>query len=141
LTPENLFPNDVESNYMNVIQGIGIHKDDFEQLFHYLTKMSEFCEERNIRLIVSIIPPKQQITKVPIGGVFQERVSAWCAQQGVICLNPLECFRNIGEKTIYLSWDPHFTVTGHRVYAQFLYDALRPILAGALTRSVTSYAP
>ena len=120
----NSFPNDVYPNHIAVITGEYSEKKSYEKMFKYLKKIKSYCVSNNIRLVISVIPPKEQLTKIPIEGLFQKRVSEWCNIEKVIFLNPLEYFRKIGEGNIYLSWDPHFSESGHEHYAHFLFNNL-----------------
>ena len=126
----NLFPNDVHEDYLAVIKGEYNEKKSYEKMYYYLKKIKSFCIANNIKLVIAVIPPKEQLTNIPIEGLFQKRVSEWCNTEKVIFLNPLEYFRKIGESKIYLSWDPHFSESGHEHYALYLFNNLQKEMGG-----------
>ncbi len=121
----NLFPNDVHANFLAVIKGEYNEEKSYKEMFAYLKKMKDFCIANNIKLVISVIPPREQLTKIPVEGLFQKRVSEFCNIEKITFLNPLEYFRKIGENSIYLSYDPHFSDSGHEYYASFLFNSLQ----------------
>ena len=56
----NLFPNDVEADYLKVIKGEASDQG-YQEMFKYLDKILEYCTKNNLALIVSTIPPPRAI--------------------------------------------------------------------------------
>jgi len=121
----NIFPNDVQENYVDAILGNNVTPQRYENMFQHLEKMRQYATKNDSIFLVSIIPPKEQMTTYPIDGDFQRRVLEWCKNNTVTCINPLEFFRQAGERHIYSSNDPHFSEEGHEQYANFLFERIR----------------
>jgi hypothetical protein len=119
----NLFPNDVDQDFIKALTTD--YREGYKRMFKYLEKIKAFCLAHDIKLVISVIPPKDQMTKILVDGLFQERVSEWCENEKVIFINPLEYFREMGEKNIYFHWDPHFSGSGHKHYASYLFNHLQ----------------
>lgn len=124
----NLFPNDVHSNYFRAITGEGIPEKNYQEMFYYLKRIQNYCRKFNIRLVVVVIPAKAQFRGLRKFSYFQDRVKEWCKAQGIPFLDPRNYFEKFGWKEIYFSWDLHFSVKGHRHYANFLYQNIYPII-------------
>jgi lysophospholipase L1-like esterase len=117
----NLFPNDVHSDYIKVIKDDDVSEENYTALFRYLTRIRDYCREHHIEMIVSLIPCKEQIEDLWQSTAFQERVSGWCEKNGVLVIDPLGLFRQLGLDEVYFTWDPHFSEEGHKRYADFLF--------------------
>lgn len=124
----NLFPNDVHERYIEVIRGEGSHDKGYEEMFGYLERLRGQCGESGAKLIVSVIPAKEQLTISPTPTAFQDRVGAWCEKADIMFIDPLEHFGQFGVDRLYLAWDPHFSVGGHEVYARWLFERCWPVL-------------
>jgi lysophospholipase L1-like esterase len=124
----NLFPNDVHADYNKVVQGDGIPESNYTRMFKYLQRMSNYCRDFNIALVIAVIPPKKQLGVLHNFSAFQDRVREWCNGQGVLFLDPRAFFGPLGADKLYFSWDPHFSSAGHKYYAEFLYRELAPII-------------
>jgi len=57
---------------------------------------------------------------VPSVHVFQDRVKMWAEERQLRFLDPREYFDKVGSNDVYLSWDPHFSIEGHKKYADYL---------------------
>ena len=128
----NLFPNDVHINHHKVIMGKGIPERNYEEMFSYLERIRNYCEKFSIKLVLAVIPSKEQFLELKGYSVFQNRVEAWCHSRKLILLDPRTYFEQIGVDEIYFFWDPHFCVQGHRHYADFLHKYLFPIISDVL---------
>ncbi|GEM_PF-4713929 len=131
----NLFPNDVDVNYIAAVKGEEIPEENYQQMFHYLDLIRIYCERSTIDLIISVIPAKQQFRKLAKYGYFQKRMNQWCKENYVNCLDPREYFKKFRPRKIYFFWDPHFSEEGHRHYADFLYDEIINLNPKAMTTS------
>jgi hypothetical protein len=130
----NLFPNDVDADYQNVVRGGPVPEASYEEMFGYLDRMWTFCRAHEIALVVSAIPAKEQMPRSVPESPFERRVAAWCRRRGVTFLDPREDFRAAGVDAVYFSSDAHLSEQGHRLYATFLFQRCGPILRKALTR-------
>lgn len=128
----NVFPNDVHVNYIKVIQGIDIPDSNYTEMFYYLNRMKDFCEKKKITFVVSVIPAKEQFDELSGFSIFPDRVKHWCAEHGIIELDPRSYFMKMGIDKIYFSWDPHFSPFGHKVYSEFLKQNLNSVLTSKL---------
>jgi len=131
----NLFPNDVDADYRKVVVGEGISEQNYEDMFDYLQKMEEYCLKRKIRLIVTVIPIKEQFSTLRDFSAFQSHVKSWSEGRQVTFLDSREYFSLFGADKIYLSWDPHFSNEGHEHYADFLIANTASILSGAVAHA------
>ncbi len=128
----NLFPNDVDANYLNAIVGVGIPEENYAKLFSFLERMQKYCSLHGMTFVVAVIPAKEQFKELMGLSVFHERVANWCRRSRVNYLDPRRYFSERGGEKLYFSWDPHFTSQGHLVYADFLSNQLAPFLAQTL---------
>ena len=124
----NLFPNDVHKNYITAIRGENVPEENYTDMFNYIQRIKNFCEASNIKLVISVIPAKNQFNELREYTSFQDRVKSWSDTQGVMYLDPRKYFSSIVEKNIYFSWDAHFSERGNKYYASFLYNSLSPLL-------------
>jgi lysophospholipase L1-like esterase len=124
----NLFPNDVHSEYTRVIMDRNIPEENYQQLFYYLGKIADTCTERNISLLVSVIPPKNQLRSRGKFTGFQDRIKQWSDTHNVNFIDPLQYFIGIGESDLYFPWDPHLSPAGQQHYANFLVQHLKVLL-------------
>jgi hypothetical protein len=124
----NLFPNDVHKNYLTAIRGENVPEENYIDMFNYIQRIKNFCEASNIKLVISVIPAKNQFNELREYTSFQDRVKSWSDSQGIMYLDPRKYFSSIGEKSIYFSWDAHFSERGNKHYANYLYNSLSPLL-------------
>lgn len=125
----NLYLNDVNGN-PGLVMADRVPRGEYRTMFSYLGHLKRFCVDRNLDLIVSVIPDKQQIRKRPRATAFQERTQRWCARNDVPFVNALPYLRRVGGEDNYFSWDPHLNEEGHRNYSAFLLEQTLPLLRG-----------
>jgi hypothetical protein len=130
----NLFPNDVESDFQNVVRGGRVPEEKYAQMFFYLDRMATFCAAHHIALIVAAIPAREQMDSRLSESPFEARVRAWCRARALPFLDPLQDFRRAGPGEIYFAVDPHLSEKGHARYARFLFHNSLPILEAALEK-------
>ncbi len=124
----NLFPNDVDFDYIKVLQGKDIPESNYAEMFYYLQRMKDFCEQEDITLVISVVPAKEQFNELRGFSVFNRRVEEWCKRQGILCLDARDYFDKTEIETDYFYWDPHFSEQGHAIYAEFLSHHLAPLI-------------
>ena len=122
---DTLFPNDVHTEYDKVIRGEGIPEANYTAMFESLERMRDHCRGHGIQLFLALMPTHGQVVDPSRGRVFQDRVSAWGKEHGVVVLDPLPRFRQRGGGNLYLTGDPHLSEAGHQEYAAYLFDELR----------------
>jgi hypothetical protein len=130
----NLFPNDVDSNYPNVVLGGPVPEKGYQEMLGYLDRMWSHCRTHDIVLVVAAIPAKEQMPPSVPESPFERRVAAWCRARGVPFLDPREDFRVAGVDEVYFSSDAHLSEKGHARYAAFLFERSLPVLRKALAR-------
>jgi hypothetical protein len=125
----NSFPNDVDEDYDAVACGSKGTAEDYKSMFLYLDKVREYTEKTKTNLVLVAIPSKGQLSN----GChkFQDQMRLWAGERKIMFLDPLEYFSEMGEAKIYLSWDPHFSVSGHELYARFLTNHLAPLFTAS----------
>lgn len=129
---ENLFPNDVESDFPNVVLGGPVPEENYAEMFRYLDRMTDHCRSHGILLVVSAIPAREQMSPRLSESPFETRVRAWSQSRNVVFLDPLQRFRDAGAENVYFPVDPHLSEKGHATYADFLFEACRTLLERAL---------
>jgi hypothetical protein len=129
----NLFPNDVHNDYRAVLRGEGAGEEDYAKMFRLLERVKRFSEARGAALLISVIPAKEQFKKLREHAAFQDRLMAWCERTGTTCIDPRPEFRETGPGKLYIPWDPHFSVAGHRRYAEFLLAHTRKLVPDAVS--------
>lgn len=134
LVVANLFPNDVEADYISVVRGGPVPEAAYAEMFRYLDRMWSYCRQQGIHLVVAAIPAKEQLDLALPESPFEKRIGAWCASRHLLFLDPLDAFRRAGTAEIYFPWDPHFSEKGHAWYARFLFENTLPTLRSALGR-------
>ncbi len=117
----SLYANDAHENDLAVIRN-AIPARRYVEMFSHLDRLAETCRSQGQRLLVSVIPHKEEVRAERTPGHFQRRVARWCASRRLPFLDPLDVFRAAGADALYLSWDPHLSEQGHRVYATFLFQ-------------------
>jgi lysophospholipase L1-like esterase len=124
------------------------HKDNDTEILNYwiqyaefLQQMKEFCDEQNIPLIVTILPMDTQVnfayTKKYPGTPFNEEAYEALRPQNHIkiltknldiptfdLLPALQHEENTNNHRLYFENDPHFSKTGNRFSAAYLYQFL-----------------
>ncbi|HEY5714588.1 MAG TPA: hypothetical protein VIT68_04530 [Candidatus Gracilibacteria bacterium] len=107
--------------------------------------IENFGANHDIPIIFALIPMDVQVspsyeTKYAILQFDEEAreadrpqsiIAHWCELEKANCADPLKMFRERTDKDrLYFSHnaDPHFDRLGHQVYAEFLQEALKPIL-------------
>jgi hypothetical protein len=128
----NLFPNDVDSNYLAVIGGAPVPEERYTEMFRYLGRMWDHCRAQGIALVVAAIPAREQMARSQPESPFEPRVRSWCQDRRIPFLSPLEVFRTHGAAEIYFPVDAHLRERGHAVYADFLFEQCLPTLRRAL---------
>jgi len=91
-----------------------------------LHRMKMWCEQRDARLLVAIMPVKSSMTK-PGFEAFHEQVAAWAADAGVACVDLLPAFQQRAQATpdTPLFADPlHPNAEGYRLAADAIAAAL-----------------
>ena len=131
----NLYPNDVDEDVEKAVVGRDIPEQSYENMFYYLGRMEEYCLRRNVPLIVTVIPIKEQFSTLRDFSAFQSHVKSWSEGRQVTFLDSREYFSLFGADKIYLSWDPHFSNEGHEHYADFLIANTASILSGAVAHA------
>jgi GDSL-like lipase/acylhydrolase family protein len=130
----NLFPNDVDVDYQNVVRGGPVAEKSYQEMFGYLDRMWTHCRAHGIVLVVAAIPAKEEMPPSAAESPFERRVAAWCRTRDVPFLDPREDFRAAGVEEVYFSSDAHLSEKGHARYAAFLYERSLPILRKVLAR-------
>lgn len=92
--------------------------------FKNLQKMRSFCERNKIRLIISVIPAKEQIDFNESRKFYQEKIKTFCAKENIVYIDAL----NETTKDWYFEWDEHFSATGHEMYSRTLYKHIKDYL-------------
>jgi lysophospholipase L1-like esterase len=115
----NLFINDVDENYYNVMINKDIDENAYREMFFYIKNISDNCKKNDITFFVSIIPAKGQLNS-EVELFFQNNVMNWSRKEGIKTFNPYQYFKDVGFENIYFPWDPHFSADGHSHYANFL---------------------
>jgi lysophospholipase L1-like esterase len=124
----SLFPNDVHEDYFKVIKNVGIPAENYTHMFGYLHRAEDFCEKHDIKLVISLVPVKEQLGSLKNFTFFQDRVKAWCAEAHIMCIDSMPYLTRFGADHVYFSGDPHLSVEGYRHYTDFLYQELKPLL-------------
>jgi hypothetical protein len=124
----NLFPNDVVPDFRMLVRA-GAHEESYEEMFRHLKRIRNFSLGRDALLIVAALPPEEQLGLKGSESLWQARVARWCSREGVLFVDPLPRFRELGARNVYFGWDPHLNESGHRHYADWLasqtIDAVR----------------
>src|SRR5262249_28536472 len=115
-----------------------IMEPGFEKLFLVLRLMDAYSRAHGAQLIVVLIPAVGQVLpgrleasvspyekEVLSSRYQQDRITTFCSEHGIACLDPLDEFRsNPAKDTLYLRTDPHFTPAGHAVLARVVQRQL-----------------
>jgi hypothetical protein len=123
-----VFPNDVDTDYPSVVRGEAA-PGAWLQFFTQIEHLRDRCRAGGIRLVVLAIPSREQFDTLLGHDDFQSRLSAWCRENGLTCLDPREDIQRAGAGSVYLPWDPHFSMEGHRVVAEFLWRSTAAIVS------------
>ena len=95
-----------------------------------LLEMKRLCEQRDIRLVIAIIPAMARFTEsgYPIKA-YHEAVSGFCRAQSITCLDLLTAFWGLDGTKFWISpTDGHPDARGHRIIAEALARFLVPLL-------------
>lgn len=116
----NLFLNDVHDDFDSVLTGVNIPDENYKMMFDYLNRIADYCIVHDIVVLIAVIPTKSQFSEFRQFHVFQDRVKMWAEERQLRFLDPREYFDKVGSNDVYLSWDPHFSIEGHKKYADYL---------------------
>jgi lysophospholipase L1-like esterase len=133
LAVAGLYLNDVHGDPRRVIAG-QVGRGAYRRMFEPLERLVRFCREKDVALLVAVMPDKEQLGSPPDARVFQERVAAFCRERGVPFLDPLPRFEAQGGPANYLDWDAHFSEAGHQRFAELLFEATRELLEARFER-------
>jgi len=115
----NLFLNDVHDNFDKVLSG-NIPDENYQKMFESLNRIADYCARHDIALLIAVIPAKGQFSEFRQFHDFQDRVKEWAGQRQLKFLDPRDYFDQVGVSDVYLPWDPHFSIEGHKKYADYL---------------------
>lgn len=121
-----------------------------------LLALRDFLSERNISLLLVVIPDHVQLDRVLqteyLAGIGQAAdqydfykpqrlLLAWCREQGILTVDLLPVFKAAGRpESLYFRNDFHLTASGHRLAAQVIDPVLQAQL-GALGKVKGSKGP
>ncbi|MBN2406662.1 MAG: hypothetical protein JXJ19_03095 [Elusimicrobia bacterium] len=114
-------------------------KNNINLSLGYLDKIAVILKEKNIRLIVTLVPFGWNISKtenkvgrrcymfadaiIPLGGL-EERIKMYCAGKGIEYFDLNSVLKKAAEERsgdLYYSYDGHWTSLGNRIVGEALY--------------------
>ncbi len=116
----NLFLNDVHDDFDRVLTGVTIPDENYRTMFESLNRIADYCARHDIAVLIAVIPAKGQLSEFRQFHDFQDRVKTWAEERQLRFLDPRAYFDKVGSDDVYLAWDPHFSVEGHKKYADYL---------------------
>ena len=81
-----------------------------------LEKMKRYCDNRDIKFLIVLIPNKLQLYTFYDSGNPQRMISRFCREQSIPCLDMLPVFKREfkrNRKELYFDYDPHWNASGH----------------------------
>ena len=99
----------------------------WQESFHYLSKIKKECDKNKVVFFLSAIPSKEHFA-FNNTSFYQDKLKIFCDQEGIIFIDPYDYFKSRDIAKLYLDWDPHFTKEGHRIYGEYVYNQIKPVL-------------
>ena len=121
----NLFPNDVATSTWAVITDSQVPEQNYQDMLRSMDRLRDYTRAHHMQLVVSVIPPLWRPEPSQFSPRFWDRVAQWCRQNRIRYLDARDVLYTDNINQYYIDFDPHLSVEGHRVYAQFLYDHLK----------------
>jgi lysophospholipase L1-like esterase len=123
----NVFVNDIENKIVEVLTGRLYNiKIKWEKYFDWLKQFNDFCLKNKIRFYLSVIPAKQQyILKNNTYENYQIMIKNFCLNNNIKFLDVYNEFTKYNADDIYIKYDDHFNIKGHKLYSEFLYKNIK----------------
>jgi len=100
----------------------------WQQVDRSLAAMKEACDARGVRLLVAILPRRDQVSGIHPGRAYQERARATSEAHGIEALDLLPDlsaeYRTKGD-ALFIPWDGHNSASANHVIAERLAQMAR----------------
>lgn len=109
--------------------------EGWQQIEKSLGAMKRECDEAGARLVVLVIPRRDEVMGIEKSRAFDERVRTIADHAGIPCVVPLDALADEyrrSRQAMFIAWDGHNSGIANRVIAQQLAAALDSLLAAHL---------
>jgi lysophospholipase L1-like esterase len=99
----------------------------WQQVEQSLAAMKELCDERGVKLLVAILPRRDQVSGAYPGRAYQTRAHAIAEAHGIEALDlvsSLSAEYHIKGEALFIPWDGHNSVVANHVIAERLAQRL-----------------
>jgi len=90
-----------------------------------LQKLADICKNHDIKLVLLVIPSVDQAEDESKADIVQRKLEGFAKKNKAIFIDPLAALRAQGTENVYLEFDKHLNVRGHKVVADCLLKELR----------------
>lgn len=131
------FANDVHANFKKVLSEEKTPEEAqeialaWQTSFKYLKQMKQFSVEKNIPMILVVIPTKDQYHGSSDLERYQYRLKRFAEEENVFFYDPYEDIKEVGSDKIFFPDDYHFSFDGNRLFAEMLYENTKQWLKNA----------
>ncbi len=121
------YPNDINGDTYGVLNASRTTiASEWRTHFNILAGLVAFAKQNQIRMVLIPIPPKEQRYMPETRKNYQDKLGKFCKEYGIEFWDPFDFLNQYPEDKVYLSWDPHFNESGHRIFSDFLLKKLKP---------------
>ena len=130
------FPNDVDEDENKVIDAtLTDPSRKWAEDFSYLRRITEFSRQHGVTAVLVAIPLARQSANPSTRKNYQDILRRFCEQEGIRFIDLLDSLSRYDVHDIYIEDNPHWTIRGHEVVAEVLYEQTKDLLAAAATGS------
>lgn len=117
------YPNDIAADGFAVLTGdLPDLEAAWEKHLSELAGLAAFAKAQHIRFVLVPLPPKEQFAMPESRARYQERLERFAKEHGIQFWDPYPFLTGYTWEDLYFDWDPHFSPSGHRIFAAFLWE-------------------
>lgn len=119
---------------------------DVDRVVWVLQELQAFCREKDVELVVLLIPDKEQVYRNLIPFTYRSDVDTpipasclWAIESGlqtsgIPCVNLIGPFREKAKEDVLLYWldDTHWNPEGIQIAAELLWETIAPMLSNSV---------
>ncbi len=124
------FANDVDEDHIDEVMD-GTLKDlsaKWEENFGYLRKIKVLAAQRGMTLAIAAIPVRSQTADPSSRRHYQDILRRFCEQEHLRFVDILNVLDRYKLDEIYLPNDVHWTISGNRIVADYVFEQTKDLL-------------